>query len=94
MLLRIASGGKFKIYNLSSGLQTSHAQWLEAICTATGSTWSALSGAPLQQFSPIRVKRLQTEFGFAPKTVMPIAAASTNLKHKGHYDKCNRLTNS
>jgi nucleoside-diphosphate-sugar epimerase len=83
MLLRIASTGRFKIYNLASGLQTSHAQLLEAICAATGSTWSALSDTPLQQFLPIQVTRVQSEFGFAPRKVIHNAIASTFFGTQG-----------
>jgi nucleoside-diphosphate-sugar epimerase len=70
VLLRIASCGRYKLYNLASGLQTSHAQWLEAIHAATGCTWSVAPNAPLQQFLPIRVIRLQSEFLFSPRQVI------------------------
>jgi nucleoside-diphosphate-sugar epimerase len=62
LLVLVAYQGKQRVYNLASGVQTTHAQWLDRICTATGRTWSVLRDAPLQQFLPIRVTRLHTEF--------------------------------
>ncbi len=65
LLALVAWHGNHRIYNLASGTQTTHAQWLECICAATSSTWSVKADAPLQQFLPIRVARLQTEFGYS-----------------------------
>ncbi|TXT38909.1 MAG: NAD-dependent epimerase/dehydratase [Comamonadaceae bacterium] len=69
-LAQIAWRGQHKVYNLASGIQTTHAQWLEFICAENGCTWSVLPNAPLQQFLPIRIERIQSEFGFIPKPVM------------------------
>lgn len=69
-LAQIAWRGQHKVYNLASGIQTTHAQWLEFICVENGCTWSVLPNAPLQQFLPIRIERIQSELGFIPKPVM------------------------
>jgi nucleoside-diphosphate-sugar epimerase len=72
LLALVAWRGTYRVYNLASGVQTTHSQWLERICAATDSTWSVLLDAPLQQFLPIRVTRLQTEFEFFAKNYHPI----------------------
>jgi nucleoside-diphosphate-sugar epimerase len=77
MLVKIANKGQHRIYNLASGVQTSHAQWLEVIAKATGCTWSVLPDAPLQHFLPIRVTRLQSEFCSTTKATIQVSVAST-----------------
>lgn len=61
-LPRIALGGKAVTYNVASGVQTTHAQWLQWLVTHTGCSYSVLADAPTQYFLPINVHRLQAEF--------------------------------
>lgn len=70
LLARIAAGSQYRIYNLASGVQTSHRQWLEHIGAATGCTWSVSPDAPLQQFFTINTRRIQTEFDFCFRSVL------------------------
>lgn len=69
-LLFIALGGKFATYNVASGVQTTHAQWLAWLQVRTGCTVQVTESAPLQHFPPIDVQRLQMEWGVLPRTVL------------------------
>lgn len=70
LLPQIAHRGQHPTYNLASGRQTTHRQWLEAICNATGAIWETADHCPLQAFAPIDVQRIQREFGF--KAAWPV----------------------
>ncbi|MBZ0225944.1 MAG: SDR family oxidoreductase [Comamonas sp.] len=63
----IALHGHAKVYNVASGRQTSHAQWLGWLQQRTDCTVQALPGAPFQPFLPITVSRLQGEWGVLPR---------------------------
>ena len=67
MLPRIALAGRHTVYNLASGCQTSHAQWLDWLQARTGCAVEVLPGGPLQPFPPIAVSRLQGEWGVVPR---------------------------
>ena len=66
LLHQIANRGRYRVYNVASGTQTSHQQWLEAINALTGATWTLTPDAPLQAFAPIDTQRIQEEFRFKP----------------------------
>ncbi|OYD49362.1 NAD-dependent epimerase/dehydratase family protein [Acidovorax kalamii] len=66
-LPRIALQGRATVYNLASGCQTSHAQWLDWLQARTGCAVEVLPGGPLQPFPPIAVSRLQGEWGVVPR---------------------------
>ena len=46
-LPRIALQGRATVYNLASGCQTSHSQWLDWLQARTGCAVEVLPGAPL-----------------------------------------------
>lgn len=69
-LPRIALQGAAKVYNVASGVQTSHGQWLDWLRDRTGCTLEWPSHGPLQQFLPITAKRLQVEFAVHPRPTM------------------------
>lgn len=68
-LPRIALEGRANSYNVASGIQTTHEQWLQWITTATGCTKAIKSGAPLHQFQKINVDRLRREFRVEAKSI-------------------------
>ncbi|ABM60118.1 NAD-dependent epimerase/dehydratase family protein [Verminephrobacter eiseniae] len=68
-LPQIALTGRATVYNVASGLQTSHAQWLAWLQQRTGCTVHWPEDAPLQQFAPIAVHRLRAEWGWRPRPV-------------------------
>jgi nucleoside-diphosphate-sugar epimerase len=69
LLPRIAASGKERLYNLASGIQVSHQVWLAELARLTGCTFEAESGSPLTIFPAINIARIQTEFGYRPRSV-------------------------
>lgn len=61
-LPRIALGGQAATYNVASGVQTTHAQWMQWLVTHTGCSYAVQADAPMHYFLPINVQRLQEEF--------------------------------
>jgi len=68
-LVLIALHGEYSIYNLASGIQITHAQWLRWLAESYGCDIEIQNSAPVQSFMPINVTRLQTEFGVQPRPV-------------------------
>lgn len=69
MLRHIALEGRERIYNVASGKQMEHRQWLSALSECTGCTVEADENAPYQLFPVIDVERIKREFGFEPTPV-------------------------
>lgn len=74
-LPRIALRGRCSVYNVASGVQTTHAQWLEWLGVRYSSTYEVLDGAPLQRLAPINVSRLHAEWGVVARPVWGAGAA-------------------
>lgn len=70
----IALNGKHSTYNVASGVQTTHAQWLQWLASRYVSRCEIQSDAPVQSFMPINVTRLQSEFGWLARPVWDTAA--------------------
>lgn len=81
-LPRIALEGRENSYNVASGIQTTHQQWLQWITTATGCTHAIKSGAPLHQFQKINADRLQKEFGVEAKSISAWLNTQPNITIK------------
>jgi nucleoside-diphosphate-sugar epimerase len=69
MLQKIALNGSQRVYNLASGVQTQHLQWVRALCAHFGCRWAACKSAQLQSFASIDTDRIVREFGFVPQSV-------------------------
>ncbi|CCG07799.1 NAD-dependent epimerase/dehydratase family protein [Pararhodospirillum photometricum] len=69
LLPRIAVGGRERIYNVASGVQTSHRQWIDHFVATTGCTWEVAPQALETSFPPIDITRLRQEFAFTPSSV-------------------------
>lgn len=69
-LPRIALDGQASTYNVASGVQTTHAQWVQWLVQHTGCSHVVQADAPMQYFLPINVQRLQAEFG---KAIRPLS---------------------
>lgn len=61
-LVLIGERGQHNVYNVASGRSVSHRQWAEWCAERFGCNWSALEGASQQNFQPIEIHRLQSEF--------------------------------
>ncbi len=68
-LPRIALQGRYPVYNVASGSQTTHSQWLAWLGNRYANTFEVLEGAPLQRLVPIDVSRLRTEWGVVARPV-------------------------
>lgn len=69
MLQKIALNGRERVYNLASGVQTQHLQWVRALCAHFGCRWATSKSAQLQSFASINIVRIVSEFGFVPQSV-------------------------
>jgi nucleoside-diphosphate-sugar epimerase len=64
LLVKIALGGRRRLYNVASGVQISHARVAEALTTAIGWPVEVHADAPTVRSPPIDVSRIRDEFGF------------------------------
>lgn len=76
LLLRIAAQGRERLYNVASGVQTSHAQWVERLAARAGCAVEVAPDAQATHFAPIDIGRIRTEFGFVPRPVFSILPAA------------------
>lgn len=76
LLPRIAAQGRARLYNIASGIQTSHAQWIDHLVGLTGCSVEVAPGAPATTFAPIDITRIREEFGFAARPVFSALPAS------------------
>ncbi len=74
LLPRIAAGGRERIYNVASGVQTTHAQWTAQLVARTGCAIEVAPGAPLVRFIPIDIERIRKEFDYQPRPVLATIA--------------------
>lgn len=68
-LPRIALAGCANVYNLASGEQITHLQWLQWLARTYAATFETREQAPWQGFAPINVRRFRDEFGCEPRSV-------------------------
>ena len=69
-LPRIALQGRSSVYNVASGCQLTHRQWLDWLRLHTGCAVECMADAPMHTFPPIHVQRLQTEWGVQPREAL------------------------
>lgn len=71
LLPRIATDGRERLYNVASGMLTTHAE----VAAAFGVPVEVAPGAPLVTFPPIATGRVRAEFAFQPRPLGPALAA-------------------
>jgi nucleoside-diphosphate-sugar epimerase len=69
LLPKIALSGRHRIYNLASGIQTRHLDWVQALSAHFGCGWSTSKDAQLQLLASIDNSRVAREFGFVPHPI-------------------------
>jgi len=79
LLPRIATLGQHKLYNVASGKQISHGQWVEYFMELTGCTVQIAIDAAETIFAPIDVTRVCDEFGFVPRPVFTALPAGGDI---------------
>lgn len=70
LLPRIAAGGRCRVYNIASGVNTSNAQLMEILKRETACRVQVEEGAPALRFPRISIERVSTEFSFVPAQVL------------------------
>jgi nucleoside-diphosphate-sugar epimerase len=70
LIPRIATHGQHKLYNVASGIQISHGQWVDYFKELTGCTVQIATNAAEIFFAPIDVTRVCGEFGFVPRPLI------------------------
>jgi len=76
LLPRIAVGGRERLYNVASGVQTTHAQWTAQLAAQTGCAVEVTPGAPAVRFIPVDIGRIRAEFDFQPRPVLAALAGA------------------
>lgn len=76
LLPRIAAGGRERLYNVASGVQTTHAQWTAQLAVQTGCAVEVAPGAPTVRFIPVDIGRIRAEFDFQPRPVLAALASA------------------
>ncbi|MDZ7921990.1 NAD-dependent epimerase/dehydratase family protein [Rhodoferax sp.] len=76
LLPRIAAGGRERLYNVASGVQTTHAQWTAQLAAQTGCAVEVTPGAPAVRFIPVDIGRIRAEFDFQPRPVLAALAGA------------------
>lgn len=78
LLTRIAAGGRERIYNVASGVQTTHKEWISKLTAQTGCAVEVLPGASVVRFAPIDIGRIRDEFNFHPRPVLTALAKNSH----------------
>lgn len=74
LLPRIVLQGRHSMYNVASGQQIPHGQWVEHLVAMTGCQVQVLENAPVVRFAPLDINRIRAEFGFVPRPVLSALA--------------------
>lgn len=70
LLQCLARNSRYQTYNVASGVQLTHTEWLQRIAQITGCEYSFSHGSASPVYLPIRVDRICSEFGFRPKAAL------------------------
>ena len=73
-LAQLALGSQHPLYNVASGVQIAHRQWLDLLAAGTGCSWVVAPDAPRHLALPVNVQRLSAEFSWAPRDVLQAMA--------------------
>lgn len=69
LLRLISEQGSKQVYNVASGVQTTHCDLINRISKASGCTWSIKPGSPIQSHNKIDIRRVIEEFSFRPRFI-------------------------
>jgi len=72
LLLKISVSGQYKLYNVASGINTSHQELLELIKRETACIVEVMDNAELVRFPQINIDRIKHEFNFSPLTISQV----------------------
>ena len=69
LLLQLGPAGSHSVYNVASGVNTTHGEIVRALTQLTGATVSVAETSPTITFPRIDIRRAATEFHFTPRLV-------------------------
>jgi nucleoside-diphosphate-sugar epimerase len=69
LLYQIATTGKRNLYNVASGQQITHAEWVQHLVSLTGCSYEVVPEAPCHQFVAIDIQKISQEFLFQPTAI-------------------------
>lgn len=72
LLPQIARSGRHRIYNVASGMQIRHAEWVDRLKALTGCRVEIDSNAPIASFPSIDVSRVREEFRWILRDVFSV----------------------
>jgi nucleoside-diphosphate-sugar epimerase len=78
LLIRIATEGRYSIYNVASGVELTHQAWVSGLSAITGCSVAVAENAPVIRFPPIATSRIVDEFGYVPSPVLSLLPAMLN----------------
>jgi nucleoside-diphosphate-sugar epimerase len=70
LLIKIATSGRQRIYNLASGMNVSHRALTTRMSELTNCEVETIENAPKITFPTISIVRLKEEFGFQPSSIL------------------------
>jgi len=70
LVMRIGLHGNASVYNVASGVNTSHEQWCVSLARVTGCQIEHVPKAQEYKFPPIDIDRVRREWGFRPLSVL------------------------
>lgn len=77
-LLLVSLKGCSSVYNLASGKNTTHREWMDWIVQHVECSFSVELDAPLQYFPVINAEKLDKEFGFCARFLLDFRMVSIN----------------
>ena len=88
VLTDIALSGRYRVYNVASGMNVTNRALLEKLSGISECTFSATKDAPTIQMPPINIQRVQSEFGFAPSSILAdLEALVLQYRQASNHDK-------
>ena len=70
LLIKIATSGRQRTYNLASGVNVSHRALTTKLREVTGCEVETIENAPTITFPTISIDRIKEEFGFQPSSIL------------------------
>lgn len=86
-LIRIATGGRRRIYNVAGGVNVSNGELLASISALTNCRVEFEPGAPRVAFPRVSIERMREDFGFEPAGVLGQMARLVNLYTEGMRER-------
>jgi len=87
ILLRLGTEGSRPIYNVASGINTTHREIVDRLSRLTGASVSVVDNSPFVTFPTIEISRLRCDMNFTPRSfdeMLPALVASFRERDRQH----------